>query len=76
MQIDSTALIAPGYYAGMGADGYAVSTRDGLADALHRAHSTRGRFQLIDIRIETGVISPTLQRFVAAVQRLSMPSQP
>lgn len=59
--------------AGMGGDGHAVSTPEALADALRRAHATRGRFQLIDIRIERGVLSPTLQRFVAAVKRLSMP---
>ena len=59
---------------GMGGDGYAVRTRDELAAALARATVTRGRFQLIDARIDRGQISPTLQRFVSAVKRLSMPS--
>ena len=59
--------------AGMGGDGCAVSTRAELAAALARAHATRGRFQLIDVRLERGTLSPTLQRFVTAVKRLSMP---
>ncbi|MFO1326690.1 MAG: indolepyruvate/phenylpyruvate decarboxylase [Rubrivivax sp.] len=60
--------------AGMGGDGHAVRSADELAAALERAHATRGRFQLIDVRIEPGVLSPTLARFVGAVKRLSMPS--
>jgi indolepyruvate decarboxylase len=59
--------------AGMGGDGHAVSTVAELAAALARAHATRGRFQLLDIRLERGVLSPTLARFVQAVKRLSMP---
>lgn len=59
--------------AGMGGDGCAVSTRAELDAALARAHARRGRFQLIDVRIERGTLSPTLQRFVTAVKRLSMP---
>ena len=59
--------------AGMGGDGHAVGTRAELAAALARAHATRGRFQLIDIRLEPGVQSPTLARFVKAVKRMSMP---
>ena len=59
--------------AGMGGDGCAVSTRAELAAALARAHATRGRFQLIDVQLERGKLSPTLQRFVTAVKRLSMP---
>lgn len=57
--------------AGMGGDGAAVHTRRQLAAALERAHATRGRFQLIDIRLEPGARSPTLSRFVQAVKRLS-----
>ena len=57
--------------AGMGGDGHVVRTRAELAAALARAHATRGRFQLLDIRLAPGARSPTLQRFVAAVQRLS-----
>ncbi len=59
--------------AGMGGDGHAVATRAELAAALERAWATRGRFQLLDIRIAPGVLSPSLERFVAAVKRLSMP---
>ena len=59
--------------AGMGGDGHAVRTRDELAAALARAQATRGRFQLLDVRLEPGALSPTLQRFVTAVKRLSMP---
>lgn len=59
--------------AGMGGDGHVVRTRGGLAAALQRAHATRGRFQLLDIRLAPGVLSPTLQRFVQGVKRLSMP---
>jgi len=57
--------------AGMGGDGQAVRTRGELVAALARAHAARGRFQLIDIRLEPGVLSPTLARFVQAVRRLS-----
>jgi len=49
-----------------------VSTVAELGAALARAHATRGRFQLLDIRLERGVLSPTLARFVKAVKRLSM----
>jgi indolepyruvate decarboxylase len=60
--------------AGMGGDGYAVRTRAELGAALRQALGTRGRFQLIDIRLAPGARSPTLQRFVQAVRRLSMPA--
>ena len=59
--------------AGMGGDGHAVRTTAELHAALAQAQATRGRFQLIDIHLNTGVLSPTLQRFVQAVKRLSMP---
>jgi indolepyruvate decarboxylase len=59
--------------AGMGGDGHAVATCAELAHALARAHATRGRFQLLDIRLAPGGLSPTLSRFVRAVKRLSMP---
>jgi indolepyruvate decarboxylase len=61
--------------AGMGGDGHAVATRAELAAALARAHATRGRFQLLDIRLEPGQLSPSLARFAGAVKRLSMPTQ-
>jgi indolepyruvate decarboxylase len=59
--------------AGMGGDGHAVRTRADLVGALAHAHATRGRFQLLDIALEPGTLSPTLARFVGAVKRLSMP---
>ena len=59
--------------AGMGGDGHAVSNCAELNAALRRAHATRGRFQLLDIQLAPGVLSPTLERFVKAVKRLSMP---
>ena len=59
--------------AGMGGDGHLVRTRAELEAALARAHATRGRFQLLDIRLAPGARSPTLERFVNAVRRLSMP---
>lgn len=59
--------------AGMGGDGHAVATRAELAAALARAQATRGRFQLIDVRLAPGGLSPTLARYVQAVRRLSSP---
>jgi indolepyruvate decarboxylase len=56
--------------AGMNGDGHAVQTRAELGAALRRAWATRGRFQLIDIRLAPGARSATLQRFVQAVRRL------
>jgi indolepyruvate decarboxylase len=57
--------------AGMGGDGVRVTTRGELKAALERAMATRGRFQLIEVMIPRGVLSSTLQRFVAGVKRLS-----
>ncbi len=62
--------------AGMGGDGHAVHTRAQLRAALAQAHATRGRFQLLDIRLQPGQQSPTLARYVKAVRRLSMPAAP
>jgi indolepyruvate decarboxylase len=59
--------------AGMGGDGVRVNTRAELKAALDRALATRGRFQLIDITIPSGVLSQTLARFVAGVKRLNAP---
>ncbi|MCK6423261.1 MAG: indolepyruvate/phenylpyruvate decarboxylase [Aquabacterium sp.] len=59
--------------AGMGGDGHLVRTRGELVAALDTAHATRGRFQLLDVRIAPDALSPTLDRFVKAVKRLSMP---
>lgn len=57
--------------AGLGGDGVRVSTRRQLQAALEKAATTRGRFQLIDIAIARGVLSTTLQRFVAGVKRIN-----
>ena len=57
--------------AGMGGDGVRVHTRRELQAALEKAVATRGRFQLIEIMIPRGVLSQTLQRFVAGVKRLN-----
>jgi indolepyruvate decarboxylase len=62
--------------AGMGGDGVRVTTRAELKAALDKATATRGRFQLIEVMIPRGVLSSTLQRFVAGVKRLSSPSRP
>ncbi len=57
--------------AGLGGDGVRVGTRAELKAALDQAAATRGRFQLIEVTIPRGVLSTTLQRFVAGVKRLS-----
>ncbi len=59
--------------AGLGGDGVRVRTRRELQAALEKAVATRGRFQLIEIMIPRGVLSQTLQRFVAGVRRLNAP---
>ena len=60
--------------AGMGGDGHAVATPAELTAALARAHARRGRFQLIDVKLAPGDLSPTLARYVQAVRRLSSPA--
>ena len=57
--------------AGLGGHGVRVGTRGELKAALDRAVATRGQFQLIEITLQRGVLSSTLQRFVAGVKRLS-----
>ncbi len=52
---------------GMGGDGQRVHTRRELGEALDRAVATRGRFQLIEVMIEPGLLSPTLDRFVTTI---------
>ena len=56
---------------GLGGHGVRVDTRAELQTALEHAVATRGRFQLIEITLPRGVLSTTLQRFVAGVKRLS-----
>ncbi|MDD5030637.1 MAG: indolepyruvate/phenylpyruvate decarboxylase [Rhodoferax sp.] len=56
---------------GLGGDGVRVGTRAELHTALEHAVATRGKFQLIEVTIPRGVLSSTLQRFVAGVKRLN-----
>lgn len=70
---DLSAWDFAGMAAGLGGDGVRVDTRAELAAALEQAVATRGRFQLIDVTIPRGELSPTLKRFVAGVKRLSAP---
>ena len=60
---------------GLGGEGVRVRTRRELRDALARAAGLRGRFQLIDVVIPRGVLSPTLERFVGGVKKLSAAAQ-
>ena len=57
--------------AGLGGDGVRVGTRGELKRALDKAVATRGKFQLIEVTIPSGVLSTTLARFVAGVKRLN-----
>lgn len=57
--------------AGLGGDGVRVGTRGELKRALDKAMATRGKFQLIEVTIPSGVLSTTLARFVAGVKRLN-----
>ena len=55
--------------AALGGEGVRVTTRRALVEALSRAAQRRGRFQLIEAMIARGVLSPTLERFVAALNK-------
>lgn len=55
----------------LGGDGYRITTRAELGRALRAACRTRGRFQLLDVSLAPGEVSPALQRFVGAVKRLT-----
>jgi indolepyruvate decarboxylase len=57
--------------ASMGGEGVRVSTRRELKRALAEAQAARGRFRLIEAMLPRGVLSPTLERFVAGVRRLT-----
>lgn len=58
--------------AGLGGEGRRVRTRAELKAALDYAVAMRGKFQLIEIMIPRGVLSQTLERYVAGVKRLSL----
>ncbi len=51
----------------LGGDGYRVTTRAQLKDALNQAVSKRGQFQLIDIAMERTALSQTLTQFTTSV---------
>jgi indolepyruvate decarboxylase len=53
----------------LGGNGYRVETRKQLRDALHKASQTRGKFQLVEIMLDRGALSPTLERFVAGFKQ-------
>ena len=54
--------------AALGGDGVRVGTRGELALALAAALRRRGRFQLIEMMVARGAMSPTLARFVEGVK--------
>lgn len=53
----------------LGGSGERVTTRRALKEALDRAFAERGRFHLIEVVIPRDTISPTLSRFMQAMQR-------
>ena len=55
----------------LGGDAVRVRTQGEFVRALAQAARTRGKFQLIEAMLAPGVRSPTLQRFVDAVKRVS-----
>jgi indolepyruvate decarboxylase len=52
---------------GLGGIGQRVTTRRQLGQALARAIKARGRFQLIEIMLQRGMMSATLARFAEAI---------
>lgn len=52
----------------LGGEGLRVRTRSQLKAALHMAAGKRGHFVLIEVMLEKGQVSPTLQRFAATLQ--------
>ena len=54
----------------LGGRGHRASTRAELRDALAAAWAERGRFQLVQIHLERGVLSSTLRRFADGIRRL------
>jgi indolepyruvate decarboxylase len=55
--------------AALGGDGVRVATRGELATAITLAARRTGRFQLIEVMIPQGSVSPTLRGFVDALRR-------
>jgi indolepyruvate decarboxylase len=60
----------------LGGVGRRVRTRAELAQAVTAAAASRGRFQLVEVMIPRGVLSPTLARFVAGQKRLTRGDDP
>ncbi len=52
----------------LGGDGYRVRTRKKLKETLDIAYNKRGKFQLVEVMMERGAISPTLKRFTDAIK--------
>ena len=53
----------------MGGTGHAVSTRRDFAQAMDAALREPGRFHVLDVRLERGLISKTMRRFAEALAR-------
>jgi len=53
----------------IGGEGMRVSTRAELAQALEHAWHRSGRFQIVEVMLQKGAVSPTLARFVAGLQQ-------
>ena len=54
----------------LGGRGRRVSTRAELAGALEAARAETGRFQLVEVVLERGVLSDSLRRFADGIKRL------
>ena len=57
----------------LGGRGWCVTTCRELGEAMAAAVAERGRFQMIEVMLARGAISPALERFVAALARLNRP---
>lgn len=60
----------------LGGDGIRVRSRADLQAALRHAAGSRGRFQLIEVMVERGARSETLNRFVREVRNAKVGLQP
>lgn len=54
--------------AALGGQGIRVQTRRQYAEALSQALAHRGRFQLIEVMLERGVVSQTMARYTSGLQ--------
>jgi indolepyruvate decarboxylase len=53
----------------LGGEGRRVATRRELGAALEQAFRSPGRFQIVEVMLPQGAVSPTLERFVAGLRR-------